>query len=138
MTYETAIRKYFASFDGTEKEFSQMEHLFDALYHEKFNLTFKDGKTLSRDATKEMQATYLAKGSKIKIIHLQKIGLDCINIEFHVENEEEKLTIRSVHSIEDGKLVRAQVVDSFGSILKAKCGNGFRVNGVMARYQTNM
>ena len=55
-TYETALRQYVAAFDGTKEEFSEVERLFDVLFHDRFTLVLKDGKTLSRDAVKVMYA----------------------------------------------------------------------------------
>eukprot|EP01083_Nonionella_stella_P044641 120169_1 len=136
--YEPALRKYFAAFDGTKENFSEVENLFGALYHGEFTLVLTDGQTLSRTAAKEMHAGYLAKGSKITLIHLRHIGLDCIDVKFRIESDEDVQIVRLVYSIEDGKLARAQIVESFGSVLKAKCASAFRVYNVMHKYPTNM
>ena len=88
MSYcEPALRQYIAAFDGTQKDFSEVEPLFDALYHTDFTLTDevyntdhhlelsdKYGyETLSRDEVKEMHNAYLSKGSTVTIVHFRKI-----------------------------------------------------------------
>ena len=69
MACESALRQYFAAIDGTKKDFSEVQHLFDALYHDDFTLVFKDGETTSRDDMKEVHAGYLSEGSKVTLIH---------------------------------------------------------------------
>lgn len=153
-TCEAALRSYFAVFDGSKREdFSNIEPLFDALYAKNFTLVLKDdasytstssdifyGMTLSRDQVKDDHANKLSKGTKLTLIHFRKIGLNCVDVQFALKNEDEDIVIRAVFTIEDDKIVKATVVnDSFFSVLKAKCSSAYHTYHVsMNKYQTNM
>ena len=105
---EIALRQYFTVYDGTPKEFEEVESLFDAAFHKKFELVRKsggrkyidglrgnnvdEGKVLDRDAVKELHASYLNKGTKIILIHYRRIGLDCYDCEFRIQNADEDET----------------------------------------------
>ena len=71
---------------------------------------------------------FLPEGSKIILIDLRKIGLDCADVKFRVESEDELQTVHLVYSIEGAKLARAQMVDSWA----------LSVYDAMNKYQTNM
>ena len=152
-TCEAALRSYFAVFDGSKREdFSYIEPLFDALYAKNFTLVLKNddaytstasifyGMTLSRDQVKDDHAKKLSKGTKLTLIHFRKIGLNCVDVQFALKNEDEDIVIRAVLTIEDNKIVKATVVnDSFFSVLKAKCSSAYHTYHVsMNKYQTNM
>eukprot|EP01083_Nonionella_stella_P088752 247566_1 len=95
---------------------------------------------LDRDAVKELHASYLNKGSKITLIHYRRIGLDCYDCEFRIQNADEDETYRLVYTIEDGKIERSQEVYNDLDTIKAKCSSAlhtFNVD-VMNKYQTNM
>ena len=153
MSYcEPALRQYLAAFDGTPKDFSEVEPLFDALYHQDFastqklynkdhhlELSDKYGYEVStRDEVKEMHADLLSKGSSVTLLHFRKVGLNCIDVEFRLTNEEEDTNSRVIYSIEDGKLASAREVDSFTSIVRARCASDLRLWRVFGKYGTNM
>lgn len=71
---------------------------------------------------------FLSEWSKIILIDLRKIGLDCADVKFRVESEDELQTVHLVYSIEGAKLARAQMVDSWA----------LSVYDAMNKYQTNM
>jgi hypothetical protein len=147
MSCEPALRQYFAQFDGTKKDFStEAEHLFDNLVHEKFTLTLTDGTAVSRDAVKEMHADQLSKGTIVTLVHFRKIGFECVDAKFAVQNDREgiyKIT-HLIYSIEDNKLASSQEVDdsseltSFLSTLRARCASDWKLYNVMGKYGTNM
>ena len=138
MSCEPAFRRYLAVFDGNKKDFSEVEHLFDSLYHEKMTFTFKDGEIATREDMKRLHADQLSKGSKITLIHFRKIGVECIDVKMRVENEQEDIVLHKVYSLEDNKIAMGQEVDSFLSIMKAGCASHVRLYNVMGKYQTNM
>ena len=74
--------------------------------------------TLSREEVKAVHAKYSSRASKITLIHYRRIGIVCFDAEFQVKNGEE---VRLVNSIEDEKLVSGREVDSFTSVLRARC-----------------
>lgn len=48
-TFEDKIRQYAALFDGTKKDFSEVEAIFDNLYHEDFVATFSNENKLDKE-----------------------------------------------------------------------------------------
>ena len=151
---ECALRQYFAAYDGTPKEFEEVESLFDAAFHKKFALARKsggrkyidglrgnnvdEGKVLDRDAVKELHASYLNKGTKITLIHYRRIGLDCYDCEFRIQNADEDETYRVVYTIEDGKIERSQEVNNDIQVIRAKCSSALHTFNVSNKYPTNM
>lgn len=125
-TCEPALRKYFAAFDGTKKDFSDVEDLFEVLYHPTFALTTADGKIVARDDVKEMHSGYLAMAPKVRLIHYRKIGLECVDVKFRVVAAGDVKVVRVIYSysIEDGRLLKAQEIsDSLVSVIKARCAS---------------
>ena len=195
MSAEQKLRQYFSLFDGYETDFSEVEPFFEAAFHDEFTW-HKDGNTLTRDAVKARNAELLSKGAKVTLIHVRRIGFECLDVKFRVEipehvclkcrrlandcdediysagdyyclscweeyestldmpqeeeedeeelaniqeeSEREDMIINVVYSVEDNKLAMAQEVDSFKSIIKARCSSDFRLFNVMGKYQTNM
>ena len=150
---EAALRRYYTSYDGTPKQFVEVEALFDSVYHENFTLFLKDNgdsyvdpvrgnlvgreTILDRDAVKKFHASYLTKGARVVLIHYRRIGLDCVDVQFQVESKSKGDTrkFRMVYTIEDNKIVKFQEVnDNFFSVLKAKCSSGLHTFNV---YQTS-
>mmetsp|Transcript_12758 Transcript_12758/g.21947 ORF Transcript_12758/g.21947 Transcript_12758/m.21947 type:complete len:141 (+) Transcript_12758:151-573(+) len=137
--YEMALRQYLSEFDGAKKDFSAVEDKFNALFHDKFSVTFEEGEDFSREDMKSMHAGFLTKGAKITLIHLRKIGLNCLDVKFTAQAEgEEDQTIHLVYTIEDEKIVQAQEVDSIGSVIKARLKSTLKVYQNMATFGTNM
>ena len=152
-TCEASFRQYITVFDGTNREFSEVEQTkFDNLFHKDFTMTIKTneayesikddcyyGKMITRDELIAIHEKSLAKGTNTTLIHFRKIGLDCLDVQFRVQNEDEDKVIRVVYTIQDGKIIWAQVVDDkFVPVMKAKCASGFRTYQSMNRYPTNM
>ena len=113
---EATLRAYFATYDGTPKEFyPEVESIYDDLYHENFRLVFKDGKSTGRDVVKKTHARYAKKGLKIHLIHLKRIGFNRIDVKFKSENKRRGVQGRVtelIFTIEDGMIIQSQVVDS--------------------------
>ena len=61
MSCKTALRDYLAAFDRTKKDFSEVNHLFDAVSHKKIHMVM-EGETLDRDTAKAIDAGYLGSG----------------------------------------------------------------------------
>eukprot|EP01083_Nonionella_stella_P075502 205299_1 len=159
-TCEASFRQYITVFDGTKREFSEVEQTkFDNLFHKDFTMTIKTteayesikedcyyGKMITRDELIAIHENLLwrRKGiidlwTKATLIHFRKIGLDCLDVQFRVQNEDEDKVTRVVYTIEDGKIIWAQVVDDkFVPVMKAKCACGFRTFQSMNRYPTDM
>ena len=131
MLSEAALREYLAPFDGTNKDFLEVVQLFSSIFHEqtvfgaKFTLVLKNRKTLTRDDIKELYVSHLDKGSKIKLLHFKRIGLNCIYVRIQMGNETENEVVHLVYSIEDNMIVKAQQVvdDRLFSVVKASFTN---------------
>jgi len=76
---------------------------------------------------------------KVHLIHYRRIGLDCVDVKFHVLTHGEEKAIRVIYTIEDEQLCKAKEVDdSFISVIKARCASDFHVWTVLGKYGTNM
>ena len=108
MPCEVALQRYFATFDGNKKEFSEVEHLFDDLYHEDFQLDFQSF-TLTREVAKRAHASYMSRCAQVTLIHFRRIGLDLVDVKFHINNreEEEDFIIHMMYTIRDDKLLKS-------------------------------
>ena len=116
-----ALRQYFSAMDGTKRDFSEVENLFDALFHDKFELASPCRKEIaSRDRVKEIHMNLFSMGTKATIIHLERIGLDSIEVKFLQKNDRENKSLHIVHTIEDGKLARSHLVKMHWKIEKIK------------------
>jgi hypothetical protein len=110
MSCEAALQEYFAAFNGTKKDFSELGHLFDAVSHEKFTLVI-EGETLDRDTAKAIDAGYLAEDLKIKIVVFRRIDTNHIDVQARAQNKEEHEDIHVVFTVEDNKIAKAHVID---------------------------
>eukprot|EP01083_Nonionella_stella_P162162 532110_1 len=111
---EATFRRYIAIYDGTKKDFEEeAEPFYDELFHQKYSLTtkpmkedhhdkfdlhFRLGKTLTRDESKESHANHLAIGTKITIIHFKQVSHFIVDVKFHLKNDLEDRDIRVVYS----------------------------------------
>jgi len=144
------------AYDGTPKEFEQVESLFDATFHEKYTLVRKtggrkyidglrgnmvdEGTVLDRDAVKELHASYLKKGTNITLIHYRRIGLDCYDCEFRLQCNSEGIddVYRVVYTLQGSKIERSREVYNDLDTIKAKCSSALHTFNVLNKYQTNM
>ena len=108
MPCEVALRRYFATFDGNKKEFSEVQHLFDDLYHKDFQLDFQSF-TLTRAVAKRAHSSYMSRGAQVTLIHFRHIGLDLVDVKFHINNseEEEDFIVHMMYTIQDDKLLKS-------------------------------
>ena len=84
---EDKIRQYTSLFDGTKKDFSDVESVFNDLYHDDYHGTIEDGVELSREAKKQLDSERLASGVKITKVAYTRIGLNKALVEFHLDQE---------------------------------------------------
>eukprot|EP01083_Nonionella_stella_P261055 889370_1 len=130
-TIEIRLRNYIDAFDGTKKDFSEVEHLWDAAYTKDFTLVLKDGKVLKNenvltgDKVRELQQEYFSKGTKVTITNYKRIGLDTIYAEYIVTTDgEEDKVVHQLYTIEDDKIAMARTPDDgFLPAVKDRCKN---------------
>eukprot|EP00984_Skeletonema_dohrnii_P026154 scaffold15452_cov102-Skeletonema_dohrnii-CCMP3373.AAC.2 len=111
--FELALRQYIAAFDGTNNITpAEFQTRFDNLYHKDFTFLSKDGKTLTREEVYKREASKLANGTKVTLIHFRKIGLDCIDIKLGLVNGgEEHAVARFVTTITAKQAVTSKEID---------------------------
>jgi len=125
-TYKPALKAYLDAFDGTPKKFSEVEHLFDKVYHRNFTFSTEDGKIHTRKEAKASVARKLALGSKVEVIHWKRIGMSCTDLKYRLVNKEEDTITRVLFNTVSKKIIRAYIHDdTFSSTLKAKTKSDF-------------
>ena len=125
-TYRPALKAYLDAFDGTPKKFSDVEHLFDKVYHRNFTFSTEDGKIHTRKEAKASVARKLALGSQVEIIHWKRIGMSCTDLKYRLVNKEEDTITRVLFNTVSKKIIRAYIHDdTFSSTLKAKTKSDF-------------
>src|SRR5210317_238965 len=65
-TLEQKIRQYLAVFDGKTKDFSDVEHLFDALFHSDYSSTNQHYRHETRDQIKTLHSKFITMGTIAK------------------------------------------------------------------------
>ena len=119
-TFEDKVRQYAALFDGTKKDFSEVEAIFDDLHHDDFMVTLSNGEELDREARKELDKQRLAAGAKITNMAYTRIDYNKALIEFCVEESEGKnVIVQNLVTIKDKKIIEARQVDRLAGIIKA-------------------
>ena len=119
-TFEDKVRQYGALFDGTKKDFSEVEAIFDDLHHDDFTVTLSNGEELDREARKELDKQRLAAGAKITNVAYTRIDYNKALIEFCVEESEDKnVIVQNLVTIKDKKIIEARQVDRLAGIIKA-------------------
>ncbi|KAL9187507.1 hypothetical protein ACHAXT_001610 [Thalassiosira profunda] len=125
---KTNLLNYLAAFDGGKKDFSQVEHLFDALYHDPFRAVASNGKKITRRQVQRLHAKYLSSGYKAELVAFRWIGLESVYVNVRLTNDQEVITSREVYTTLGGQLVKSWALnDTFQSLLKAKCGSHFSI-----------
>ena len=87
-TFEDKVRQYGALFDGTKKDFSEVETIFDNLYHEDFVGTTSNGEELNKETKKELDKQRLAAGAKITNVTYTRIDYNKALVQFCLESED--------------------------------------------------
>ena len=110
---EQRFRQYLSAFDGKKKDFSEVEHLFDAIFHKDFFETTNNSQqqqTVSREQTKAIHSMYFAMGTSATLIHYRRIGLHTIDISYHLFNDQVDVLVRQLSSGMQNSIVRTQQV----------------------------
>jgi len=84
---EEALRAYLTEFNGTPKEFVEIEPLFKALFHQKYTLISKGRETITKEDMKKLHSEHLSKESYATIIKSRRIGKNCIDIQFSIKSK---------------------------------------------------
>ena len=84
---EEVLRAYLDEFNGSTKEFAEIEPLFNALFHQKYVLISKGRETITKEDMKKLHSKLFSKGSYSSIIKSRRIGKNCIDIQFSIKSE---------------------------------------------------
>ena len=111
-TFEDKVRQYAALFDGTKKDFSEVESaLFDDLYHDDFQ-----GQDVDKEAKKELDKQRLAAGAKITNLTYKRIDYNKALIQICLENADESGSgssiILKLNTIKDKKIIEARQISN--------------------------
>ena len=118
-TFEDKVRQYLALFDGTKKDFSEVEAIFDDLHHDDFMVTLSNGEELDKEAKKELIKQRLAAGAKITNVAYTRIDYNKALIELCMESEGKDVIIQTLVTIKDKKIIESRQVDRLAGIIKA-------------------
>lgn len=125
MSLHQSFQAYFASFDGSERDFCGVSNLFDNVYHDEF-LHEMDGKhPLNKSQLRQIQANNLALGTKVTILRFlsqnDANGTPFVEFEMRVVNEKTDVIIHNSVMLKENKFFRAKSCGgSFESVKKTK------------------
>lgn len=101
---------YIAAFDGTPKDYSQVSHIVDAVYHDEFEYQ-ADGKPVDKGVIKQYQAKFFALGSKATLLHFKEVGSETVEFEFRLVNENFDTVFHNVAQVKDNKIIAFALKD---------------------------
>ena len=84
---EEALRAYLNEFNGSRKEFAEIELFFKAMFHQKYVLISKGRETTTKEEMKQLHSNHLSRGSYATIIKSRRIGKNCIDVQFSIKSE---------------------------------------------------
>ncbi len=126
-TLEDKVRQYAVLFDGTKKDFSEVESAFDDLYHKEFvGLEWPEDIALDplrqfidKKAKKELDKQRLAAGAKITNLTYTRIDYNKALIQFCLESEgtadesgsgSSSIIFKFLVTIKDKKIIEARQI----------------------------
>ncbi len=109
-TFETHFLRYLRTFDGTKREFSEVEALFNELYDDDYYESKKDT-LVTKDQVRLAHTRLFEIGSKVTLLHFKHKGADKIDIKYRVVNAEADRTIHQLIIIKNKKIIRAEDMD---------------------------
>lgn len=102
---------YLSLFDGKKKDIEEVEHVFNALYHEDCVVTDGEGNTRNRDEMKEHHAKKFAQATKCTLLLFRVVTYDTIEIKYRLVNDtEDKVIYQLLTTDDDNKITKARVM----------------------------
>ena len=119
--FETALRKYIAAYDSSNGvSAAEFKSRFDNLHHKCFTLLLRSKDLLTREEVFELEASKLANGTKVTLVHFKKISLDCVDIKIKLSHlNDEENTLRLVTAVAADQAVGSREIKD-SSLLKMK------------------
>eukprot|EP00804_Cyclotella_cryptica_P026070 CCRYP_013936-RA/>CCRYP_013936-RA protein AED:0.11 eAED:0.11 QI:0/-1/0/1/-1/1/1/0/279 len=126
MSIENKFRTYLSAFDGTKKDFSNMEHLFEEIYDKDFVLV-DDGHVIDREQIKRIHEKAFEHGSTATLLQVSSHFVEdssfgdmeesTIEFKFRLTNDEWDIVIHNIATVQGNKLIRAKLVEETKPIL---------------------
>ena len=135
--FELAFRQYIAAFDGTnDLSPAEFKTLYDKVHHKDFKCRLMDEKVIGDDGTIHLKARMLItrdqkfeafskryeSGYKVTLIYFRKIGMDCIDAKFSIDNGKEETIHRVVYTISGGQAILSQEILPGGPPVRPRIG----------------
>lgn len=118
MSFDHTLRAFVSSFDGTKKEFSEIEVLFEAVFDDEYIQV--DGDTLNKSQMKQVHTNFLAMGTTATLLHCKVHG-GTADFKIRMTNEKVDVIVHFSATLRDGKLLQAKAHrDSVESLLEAR------------------
>ena len=110
------ISEYLAEFDGTKKNFEDVDYLFEIIYDDEYTDVI-NGMRVTKEQLREIHAKHFSLGSRVSIIHSER-GVGSVFVNYRLSNDKNDMFIQSSVAIESNKFIRARTLDeSFGKFL---------------------
>jgi len=110
---EDRLRQYYAAFDDTKKDFTEVEDLFDELYDKEFTMQH-NGFILGRTMVKQLHKEYMSRGTKATIIHYRYTFGQYIDVKYHAisngdkKEDREDFILHMIYTIRNEKLISSR------------------------------
>ena len=103
--FESNIRTFLtAAYDGKKKNFSQVNHLFEAVFDK--NYVNLNGMTLNYDEIRSIHENCVALNSRASDIRIKSFHNNKVEFKFRVANSKFNVIIHMKGELKDGKLVK--------------------------------
>jgi hypothetical protein len=110
------ISEYLAEFDGTKKNFEDVDYLFEIIYDDEYTDVI-NGMRVTKEQLREIHAKHFSLGSRVSIVHSER-GVGSVFVNYRLSNDKNDMFIQSSVAIESNKFIRARTLDeSFGKFL---------------------
>jgi hypothetical protein len=113
---ENKLKAYLDTLDGSPKEFSSVEHLFNDLYHDNFELA-ENGSTIDREQMKQAHKKLFTLGSRADLLELSSDYSSSVDFKFRLTNEHWSFVVHGIATVKDSKLYKVKPVESSKSLL---------------------
>jgi len=114
---EIFISEYLAEFDGTKKNYEEIDYLFELIYDDEYT-DIINGKKVTKDQLRKIHAKHFSLGSRVSIVHFER-GAGSVFVNYRLSNDKNDMFIQSNIAVERNKFIRARSLDdSFGKFLQ--------------------
>lgn len=127
MTFEQNFRAFLtAAYDGNKRDFSTVEHLFNAVYHDEY-VQMNEDTTLTKEMMK-LHSNLITMGTLVYDIEVKADGnktfpSNSVEFKFRVTNDKFDVTVHESGELKDGKLIESKSLldkKSLDAMLKAR------------------